>query len=823
MVSLGTVSVLNYVYTAVLVWLLPARQYAVVGAVSSLLLVCGTVASASVPWVLAREIVRAGDDRSRRQAAVSFCLLGTAAEAVAAGVVTGTIAAAYGNPMVVAVVIGSVVAIFTCATTCGYLQGFERFGLIAALKLAEVVIKLGAGILLVRSGGGAAGAVAGFALGSGVTAVIGLWFMRPDLRLLRSSLTDRSLWSAAGGLMAIQAGVAVLASLDVVVGSLAIGDRARLATYEVAQILTRIPVFVATALSIIVFPRLVSPGPEGRQRTIGDNIGLWLRVCVPLALVAATLPGEVVGRLFPSDYGDVSSVLALTAVAGLMMGAINLLSTYFQAAELYRRSCQILASGGAALVAGALVGIHLDGIRGLATAVCLVSGSVTFGFAVLTWRHWPGAVTRLWRSALLPLLAGLPLVALRAHPVAWAAWALVVLALPAVATVARFRHHVGGPARPRVLHLGFEDPRRPGAGGGSVRTHEINRRLAERFDITVVCARYRGCRSRTEDGVRYVHAGLALGYLPSLLAYFAAIPWVLARYDSDLVVEDFGAPFSSVAVPWLTRRPVVGVVQWLFAREKAGQYKLPFHLVERVGVRSHRELVAVSEDLGTELVGRQPAARVTVVPNGLADEAFVLRDLPRSDVVYLGRLETAQKGLDLLLEAWARVAPLLSDDLILAGDGPDEAALRAQVSALGLEGRVRFVGRVAGPARFDLLAGARVVAMPSRYETFGMVAAEALAVSTPVVAFDIPCLRNLVGSRTGIAVPAFDTDALADALVGLLSDPVLAADLGAGGPAAVATLRWDDLALRQADVYRRATGRAVAVAPGPVVPVLDRS
>jgi glycogen(starch) synthase len=104
-----------------------------------------------------------------------------------------------------------------------------------------------------------------------------------------------------------------------------------------------------------------------------------------------------------------------------------------------------------------------------------------------------------------------------------------------------------------------------------------------------------------------------------------------------------------------------------------------------------------------------------------------------------------------------------------------------------------------------------------------MVAAEALAVSTPVVAFDIPCLRNLVGSRTGIAVPAFDTDALADALVGLLSDPVLAADLGAGGPAAVATLRWDDLALRQADVYRRATGRAVAVAPGPVVPVLDRS
>jgi glycogen(starch) synthase len=102
--------------------------------------------------------------------------------------------------------------------------------------------------------------------------------------------------------------------------------------------------------------------------------------------------------------------------------------------------------------------------------------------------------------------------------------------------------------------------------------------------------------------------------------------------------------------------------------------------------------------------------------------------------------------------------------------------------------------------------------MPSRYETFGMVAAEALATATPVVAFDIPCLRNLVGGRTGITVPAFDTGALADALVRLLSDPVLARDLGAGGPAAVAALRWDDLAVRQADVYLRATGRTLPAA-----------
>ena len=131
-----------------------------------------------------------------------------------------------------------------------------------------------------------------------------------------------------------------------------------------------------------------------------------------------------------------------------------------------------------------------------------------------------------------------------------------------------------------------------------MRTHEINRRLVDEFEITVVCSRYRGCHERTEDGVRYVHVGLVGSDFTERLAYFAALPWALMRYRSDLVVEDFGAPFSSVAVPWLTSRPVVGMVQWLFAEEKSIQYHLPFSWVERAGVRAHRRLITVSVDLG---------------------------------------------------------------------------------------------------------------------------------------------------------------------------------------------------------------------------------
>ena len=109
--------------------------------------------------------------------------------------------------------------------------------------------------------------------------------------------------------------------------------------------------------------------------------------------------------------------------------------------------------------------------------------------------------------------------------------------------------------------------------------------------------------------------------------------------------------------------------------------------------------------------------------------------------------------------------------------------------------------------RFEWLARADLVAMPSRYETFGMVAAEALAVETPVVAFDIPCLRSLVDQDVGYRVPAFDVEQFAEALRALSTDAGRRRRLGAAGPARVAAYRWDDLAPRQGAVYRQVLDR----------------
>ena len=147
----GVVSVVNYAFTLVMLWLLPTSEFSEVASVSALLLIAGTVAGAAIPWVLAREVLRSGSDEVRRQRAVSFSIAATLVQGAAAGLVACLIAVHYTDSVVIAATFFSVVFIFMAATATGYLQGLHRFRLIATLKVAEAVIKIGAGLAWWRS------------------------------------------------------------------------------------------------------------------------------------------------------------------------------------------------------------------------------------------------------------------------------------------------------------------------------------------------------------------------------------------------------------------------------------------------------------------------------------------------------------------------------------------------------------------------------------------------------------------------------------------------------------------------------------------------
>lgn len=153
---------------------------------------------------------------------------------------------------------------------------------------------------------------------------------------------------------------------------------------------------------------------------------------------------------------------------------------------------------------------------------------------------------------------------------------------------------------------------------------------------------------------------------------------------------------------------------------------------------------------------------------------------PRTErvVVRLGRL-AFEKGQDMLLEAWAEVAPHHpSWRLRLYGSGPDETALHRQATELGIADSVEFAG-----ATSDIetaLTGASIFALSSREEGFPMSIMEAMVYGLPTVAFDCaPGVRELLTEgRDGIIVVPGNTTEFAAALGRLISDADLRDTLG---------------------------------------------
>ncbi|HEY0934334.1 MAG TPA: glycosyltransferase, partial [Trebonia sp.] len=798
-------SLFNYAFALLLLWILPAGDYAVVASATALLLVFGTVAGASAPWVLAREVAVSARDPRRRLRAIAFASLLAAGQAFTAALITAFIVVRYADWQTTATAVGAVAVIFFSAAAAGYLQGTERFTLLYLLRVAEVLAKLAVGFSLVKLGSGSWGAISGFAFGALLVLFGGVFCMRTDALCawrnrraawLRGVFRDREMWNSSTGIIGIQAGTAVIVGLDTIIASLMLAGRPDLATYQVVQILGRIPFFVASSFAVIVFPRMARLR-SARKQAVNSSLHALIRVCGAAAVIVASAPSVILAQILPSRYGAYEVLLPWAAVTGLSLGGINLVTTYWQAAGRTRRAGWTLAAICLFSAVADTLAVQGGDTVHLAMSAASTSTAGLLVLMILVRADWPGAQRGILRQFALVALPGAALVLVRGQVLLWLAVAVAGVGLPALRSLHHYGQTLASQDRPRILHLAFEDPLRPGSGGGSLRTDEVDRRLARDFAVTVVCARYPGSKPRKSGGVRYVHIGLPSGHNLSLLSYFFCLPWALLRYPSELVLEDFAAPFSSVAVPWLTYRPVIGVVQWLFAKEKAGQYRLPFHWVERLGVASHRHLLAVSEDLAVELRKRNPKATVHAVLNGLPDEAFEPRSMTRKNILYLGRLEMVQKGLDLLLPAFASIIHTTRADLLIAGVGPDEAKIRDLVRSLGLANRVTLVGHVPPADRFDLLASVELVAMPSRYETYGLVAAEALAVGTPVVAFDIPCLRTIVAGAGGVLVPAFDTRAYACALASTLQDGDLRSRLSRTGRETVEHLRWDGVAEKQ--------------------------
>jgi glycosyltransferase involved in cell wall biosynthesis len=164
------------------------------------------------------------------------------------------------------------------------------------------------------------------------------------------------------------------------------------------------------------------------------------------------------------------------------------------------------------------------------------------------------------------------------------------------------------------------------------------------------------------------------------------------------------------------------------------------------------------------------AEAISVVPYFVATPPAESR-ATENDVVFIGRL-VGPKGVEWLARALARLDGVTA---VIAGDGPDRAALELMVSELGIAERVRFVGWISPASRQHLLETSKIAVVPSLWdEPFGIVGIEALAAGVPVVGGAVGGIPSwLEDGVTGSLVPRGDVGALAAALGRLLTDEQL--------------------------------------------------
>lgn len=289
--------------------------------------------------------------------------------------------------------------------------------------------------------------------------------------------------------------------------------------------------------------------------------------------------------------------------------------------------------------------------------------------------------------------------------------------------------------------------------------------------------------------------------VPRLARALAALrPEVLHTHLHTL---PYALPARALARP-VTTCPVVHTLHNLAARESEWHGRL----VQRAAFRAGVEPVAIGAAVAAsieEVYGLRPRHTIENgipvsayrAPPGVRHEVRAALELPPHAPVLLtvGRLN-AQKDHATLLDAFAEPAlGALDARLLVAGEGELRAALERRADALGVAGRVRFLGVRADVPR--LLAASDLFVLASRWEGNPLVVMEAMAAGLPVVATAVGCVPDLLSEDAGRRVPAGDATAMAAAMHELAADASLRHALGSNGHA-VARARFDTSTMARA-------------------------
>lgn len=294
---------------------------------------------------------------------------------------------------------------------------------------------------------------------------------------------------------------------------------------------------------------------------------------------------------------------------------------------------------------------------------------------------------------------------------------------------------------------------------------------------------------RIMDGRTLTRLGPSAHWNPGVMAEIE-----MARPDL-VVVSDYSAPTAQLAMRTLARRGQAfvfwGEVPGFSQRGPMGSFlrrQLQAPLARASGIAG---IGTVATEAYRQLFPGKPVFNIPyfcdLAPYRAAQAS---RDESHVDVLFSGQM-IARKGVDLLIDAFARVAPQHpSLRLLLLGGGPERERFEAQVPE-ALKPRVLFLGHREPADLPGVFAAADIFCLPSRHDGWGVVVNEALGAGLPLIVSDaVGAGHDLVtDGENGIVTPAGDADALAHALDTLAGDTALRRRMA--DAATEAAERWD--------------------------------
>lgn len=322
----------------------------------------------------------------------------------------------------------------------------------------------------------------------------------------------------------------------------------------------------------------------------------------------------------------------------------------------------------------------------------------------------------------------------------------------------------------------------PWIGGIEKIVQNIAEGLKDKADLKVLVCRPKG------RGRRDVVNGVTVFRASSLGIFFSmpvslSFPFLLGRLGKDADILHFHTPFPLGVISYLIVRPGGKLILWWHS-DIVRQKKFMFiyrPLLQRFLKRADRIIVAAAEHIQNSPYLRNFRDKCEVVPFGIDVHRFELNDDIRTTVeelrsrygskivLFVGRL-IYYKGVEYLIRAMKNI----NGKLLIVGEGPLESRLRSQVTELGIEDKVVFLGKLQDRDMAVYYHACDIFVLPSiaRSEAFGIVQLEAMACGKPVVNTDLPTGVPGVSrsGETGITVPPADSTALSEAINKLLTD-----------------------------------------------------